>query len=283
MLWKLVENINKEILKERRLYMSKKGFTLIELLVVVAIIGIIAAILLPTLQNSRARARIAVCLSNLRQLQLGWIGYADDNNGWVVSAEVAGSYTSPRDGPYEWWVNCWSCTPGCGNESTREDRWHCAMREGAIWAYTSRDYEIYRCPDSPSRDLITYDIAETINGMCINGTACVKHVGQIRDATKRMIFIDTGNFGGFEGWGLGKDGNRIAFYDEPPHHHLNGATLSFADGHSEYWEWDECVAAAGSDDRCPESGNMQPGSSACKLALAFFGADISNIGAFCLP
>ena len=62
--------------------MNKKGFTLIELLVVVAIIGIIAAILLPTLNSARERARLSVCLSNLHQLTLAWLMYADDNNGF---------------------------------------------------------------------------------------------------------------------------------------------------------------------------------------------------------
>ena len=73
----------------------KNGFTLIELLVVIAIIAILAAILLPALQQARERGRTASCLSNHKQLMLVTSGYMDayesyipgaatnDESGWV--------------------------------------------------------------------------------------------------------------------------------------------------------------------------------------------------------
>ncbi|EDM27066.1 hypothetical protein LNTAR_07474 [Lentisphaera araneosa HTCC2155] len=57
----------------------KKKFTLIEILVVVAIIGILASLLLPTLGNARDKSRASVCKNNLKQLSVTMYLYLDDS------------------------------------------------------------------------------------------------------------------------------------------------------------------------------------------------------------
>jgi prepilin-type N-terminal cleavage/methylation domain-containing protein/prepilin-type processing-associated H-X9-DG protein len=77
--------------------MRKKAFTLIELLVVVAILGILMALILPTLASAKGAARKAACLSNLRQIGIAINLYAHDNDGRIPYGPQAPPFTSPAD------------------------------------------------------------------------------------------------------------------------------------------------------------------------------------------
>ena len=63
----------------------QKGFTLIELLVVVAVLGILAALLLPALGRSKEQAHRTVCGNNLKQLSTAWLLYAEEHNEQLVN------------------------------------------------------------------------------------------------------------------------------------------------------------------------------------------------------
>ncbi|EIP98145.1 prepilin-type N-terminal cleavage/methylation domain-containing protein [Opitutaceae bacterium TAV1] len=68
---------------------SRRAFTLIELLAVIAIIGVLAAIILATLGNVRAKARQTQCLSNLRQIQMANHLYAADHKDRFMRVRLA--------------------------------------------------------------------------------------------------------------------------------------------------------------------------------------------------
>ena len=81
--------------------MTRRGFTLIELLVVIAIIAILAAILFPVFARAREKARQTSCLSNLKQIQLANLMYAQDYNETLVQEYQWG----PGNAYIAWWFD----------------------------------------------------------------------------------------------------------------------------------------------------------------------------------
>ena len=104
---------------------------------VIAIIAILAALLLPTLQKAKSTALSIGCLNNLKQLQLAWQMYHEDHNGRMALNFVEGTIGDPQT--YHSTSNSWI---------TGSALWNCTsaqIQQGTLWPYTRQD-RIYRCP-----------------------------------------------------------------------------------------------------------------------------------------
>jgi len=79
---------------------ASTGFTLVELLVVIAIIAVLISILLPSLNKAREASRQVVCQSNIRQVGLAMMMYANANQGWTPPADNTNAFlkTPPNIG-----------------------------------------------------------------------------------------------------------------------------------------------------------------------------------------
>ncbi|EIP98701.1 prepilin-type N-terminal cleavage/methylation domain-containing protein [Opitutaceae bacterium TAV1] len=116
--------------------MKHRAFTLIELLTVIAIIGILAAMVLATVGQVRAKARSTKCASNLRQIGVAALLWSNDNKGYIVPC------FSGADGPalqMRHWTGLLASYVGWpGDSSDTSKSWN-----------SYNDMPIYQCPSKP--------------------------------------------------------------------------------------------------------------------------------------
>jgi len=108
---------------------ANAGFTLIELLVVIAIIAILAAMLLPALAKAKERAKAITCVSNNKQIALGFTMYASDNAERLPPLNTG---TWPAFTP-DWWFRIIDNGKYLTSSTTSNNVWRCsAVRDADI-------------------------------------------------------------------------------------------------------------------------------------------------------
>ena len=216
---------------------KRHAFTLIELLVVIAIIAVLMAILMPALNRVREQGKRSTCLSNLKQLTLSWIMYADDNDDNLVNGDT-GEYGYWNETP--WVLKDWES--GMSVEQKRD-----AILNGALWPYV-KTLKIYKCltvnkivrSGVQEEILRTYSVVDAMNCTGWSGGAVmIKKRMDIPNPACRFVFVDDGGSGpaAMGGWTVYV--KEDMWWDPPPVRHGDGTTFSFADGHSEYWKWND--------------------------------------------
>jgi prepilin-type N-terminal cleavage/methylation domain-containing protein/prepilin-type processing-associated H-X9-DG protein len=232
------------------------GFTLVELLVVIAIIAILAALLLPALSEAKQKAWRVACMNNLRQLQICSHLYVVDNADKLPPNNYVFDLTTAAPSQFGFSTNMTWC-PG----NARLDANSLNIQHGLLFPY-NQSPAIYHCPADKSTVDTTegaahhmprtrsYNMSQSINGAPFDDPSVgLLYPPSFKKETdidnpapaNLFVFIDVHEdeivdslFGiPPPGWSFVEQ----TWWDLPANRHSQGSSMSFADGHIEYWRW----------------------------------------------